>query len=77
MKIAVGFVLLFDQGVNAEFYKELYYRLHLGTRFRHFGPFWPGGQNGKISETTEFLLKYLFWVVFSTFCGQNLLLEFF
>ena len=58
MKIAVGFVLLFDQGVNAEFYKELYYRLHLGTRFRHFGPFWPGGQNGKISETTEFLLKY-------------------
>ena len=73
MKIAVGFVLLFDQGVNAEFYKELYYRLHLGTRFCHFGPFWPGGQNGKISETTEFLLKYatfLGWF-FQLFVGKT------
>ena len=42
----------------SECYKELYYRPHSGTRFRRFGPFWPGGQNGKISETTEFLLKY-------------------
>ena len=44
--------------LKAECYKELYYRPHSGTRFRRFGPFWPGGQNGKISETTEFLLKY-------------------
>ena len=52
------FCLIVAIAIHAEFYKELYYRLHLGTRFCHFGPFWPGGQNGKISETTEFLLKY-------------------
>ena len=64
--------------LKSECYKELYYRPHSGTRFRRFGPFWPGGQNGKISETTEFLLKYAtFLGGFFNFLWAKLLFRFF
>ena len=38
----------------SQFYIQLLYRQHLGTWIL---PFWQFGQNKKISETTEFLLR--------------------
>ena len=40
--------------IKSQFYIQLLYRPHLGTWIL---PFWQFGQNKKISETTEFLLR--------------------
>jgi len=52
-------------GLNAQFYIQLLYRLHFGTWILPFGLL---GSECKISETTEFLLKYAtFWDGFFMF----------
>ena len=51
--------------IRPQFYIQLLYRPHLGTWILPFGQF---RQNKKISETTEFLLKYAtFWGGFFNF----------
>ena len=65
VKIFLQFLLCFP----SQFYIQLLYRPHLGTSILPFGLL---GSKRKISETTEFLLKYAtFWGVFSCFHGQK------
>ena len=61
VKIFLQFLLCFP----CQFYIQWLYRPHLGTWILPFRQF---GQNKKISETTEFLLKYAtFWGGFFNF----------
>ena len=55
--VSFGNILIFERKERFGTHRVVL-RVILQARFCPFGPFRPDGQNGKISETTEFLFKY-------------------